>query len=259
MITIRREKSIDAAAIRRVLDSAFERPDEANAIDALRKRGALVLSMVALRAETVVSHVAFTKATLEEGVAPAWREVPGQAPPPATRIELPLPSPPMIDPVERIDVQWLSLEEEAENEAMRAEMEAVAKLAAEARAVRAAEQRRAIATRVLSPSGGASSAPPLVALGPLSTFPNLQRKGIASALVEAAIEQLRRMQAEAVCVLGDPAYYERFGFVPSHAFGIDCELAIPNRDAFRILELKEGSLGGRHGVMRFEPELRALD
>ena len=49
-------------------------------------------------------------------------------------------------------------------------------------------------------------------LGPLAVEPQFQCNGIGSALVRAGIEQLRALSAAGCVVLGDPAYYGRFGF-----------------------------------------------
>lgn len=51
-------------------------------------------------------------------------------------------------------------------------------------------------------------------LGPLAVAPTWQRRGIGSALVRAGLRRLKNENVELVCVLGDPAYYGRFGFVP---------------------------------------------
>ena len=51
-------------------------------------------------------------------------------------------------------------------------------------------------------------------LGPLAVAPSLQRRGIGSALVRAGLRRLKDEDMELVCVLGDPAYYGRLGFVP---------------------------------------------
>ena len=49
-------------------------------------------------------------------------------------------------------------------------------------------------------------------LGPVSVIPLRQRAGIGSALIEEGLERLRQMDAGGCVVLGDPAYYRRFGF-----------------------------------------------
>ncbi len=53
---------------------------------------------------------------------------------------------------------------------------------------------------------------PLALLGPLCVFPEKQKKGIGSALIHAGFNRLKALDAEYVYVLGDPAYYCRFGF-----------------------------------------------
>ena len=53
-----------------------------------------------------------------------------------------------------------------------------------------------------------------VALGPVSVRPGRQREGIGSKLIEAGLEQVRR-GARGCVLLGDPAYYGRFGFAPA--------------------------------------------
>jgi len=49
-------------------------------------------------------------------------------------------------------------------------------------------------------------------LGPISVEPELQGEGIGSKLVYKGLDQLREMGANGCVLLGDPAYYERFGF-----------------------------------------------
>lgn len=49
-------------------------------------------------------------------------------------------------------------------------------------------------------------------MAPVSVTPELQHKGIGSALIHAGIEQLRAQGAGGVAVVGNPVYYERFGF-----------------------------------------------
>jgi putative acetyltransferase len=49
-------------------------------------------------------------------------------------------------------------------------------------------------------------------LGPLSVSPARQREGIGSALVRRGLERLADERAEGCVVLGEPAFYGRFGF-----------------------------------------------
>jgi predicted N-acetyltransferase YhbS len=49
-------------------------------------------------------------------------------------------------------------------------------------------------------------------LGPVSVTPARQRRGIGGALIEEGLAQLRGSGAAGVVVLGDPAFYHRFGF-----------------------------------------------
>jgi putative acetyltransferase len=53
-------------------------------------------------------------------------------------------------------------------------------------------------------------------LGPVSVSPDRQRQGIGSALVREGLDRLRADGASGCVVLGDPAYYRRFGFEIDH-------------------------------------------
>lgn len=53
-------------------------------------------------------------------------------------------------------------------------------------------------------------------LGPISVSPSRQRHGIGSSLVNAGIDRLRALGAAGCVLLGDPAYYRRFGFRLDH-------------------------------------------
>jgi len=54
-------------------------------------------------------------------------------------------------------------------------------------------------------------------LGPVSVLPSFQRGGIGSALINKGLQVLTDRGAEGCVVLGDPAYYGRFGFTSEHA------------------------------------------
>ena len=51
-------------------------------------------------------------------------------------------------------------------------------------------------------------------LAPLAVAPAWQRQGIGSAIVRAGLRRLEKAGVDLVCVLGDPGYYRRLGFVP---------------------------------------------
>jgi len=57
-------------------------------------------------------------------------------------------------------------------------------------------------------------------LGPLAVLPDRQGEGIGAALVRQSLMQLQALGASGCVVLGDPAYYRRFGFarMPDRAF-----------------------------------------
>lgn len=61
MITVREERPDDRAAVRRVEEAAFGRPDEADIVDALRDDPAWALSLVAEVEGAIVGHLVFSR------------------------------------------------------------------------------------------------------------------------------------------------------------------------------------------------------
>jgi putative acetyltransferase len=64
----------------------------------------------------------------------------------------------------------------------------------------------------VSPVTISDGTPDWYGLGPISVLPERQGDGIGSALMDAALTALRDLHAAGCVVLGDPAYYGRFGF-----------------------------------------------
>jgi putative acetyltransferase len=60
------------------------------------------------------------------------------------------------------------------------------------------------------------------ALAPLAVAPGRQRAGVGASLVRAGLECAREFGAAGVLVLGDPAYYGRFGFSAAAAAQVGC-------------------------------------
>jgi putative acetyltransferase len=84
---------------------------------------------------------------------------------------------------------------------------------------------------------GDLSGQPALGVAPLSVAPGHQRRGVGSALV---MELLRRVGAAGwgfVLLLGDPAYYSRFGFEPAATLGISYRPAGAGNPHFMVRRL----------------------
>lgn len=66
----------------------------------------------------------------------------------------------------------------------------------------------------LSPVSISDGSPGWYGLGPISVLPEWQGRGIGSDLMHEALRRLRAQNAAGCVLLGDPAYYARFGFKP---------------------------------------------
>lgn len=77
------------------------------------------------------------------------------------------------------------------------------------------------------------------ALAPLSVRPDHQREGLGSGLVRAGLEVAKEFGAHGVLVLGDPAYYPRFGFAAEAAAQVACPYA--GLPAFMAVALEPGA------------------
>lgn len=98
----------------------------------------------------------------------------------------------------------------------------------------------------------------LVVLAPIAVMPAFQRLGIGSALVSAGLERARAQGRAGVLVLGDPAFYARFGFVPAARFGLKSPFSAP-AESFMAIELEPGSIAGLPGAVRYAHEYDDLE
>ena len=69
------------------------------------------------------------------------------------------------------------------------------------------------------------------ALAPLAVLPSHRRRGIGSALIEEALRRLAAAEEDFVLVLGDPAYYGRFGFTADAARSVSTPYDGPHLQA----------------------------
>lgn len=116
----------------------------------------------------------------------------------------------------------------------------------------AIEDGRIVAHVILSPLGGLDRA---LALAPLAVLPERQARGIGSALVGHALEEACRLGWRCVFVLGEPAYYTRFGFSADLAKGAETPWSEPYLQG---LELVPGALSGFAGPLTYAPAFSKL-
>ena len=85
---------------------------------------------------------------------------------------------------------------------------------------------------------------PVALFGPLAVAPARRGEGHGSALVREGLARLTTAGAVRVCVLGDPTYYGRFGFVVERWIATPCPIPDDWRPAWRSLALARGSAPG---------------
>jgi len=93
-------------------------------------------------------------------------------------------------------------------------------------------------------------------LAPVSVAPDRQRRGLGTRLVREALARAEALGHGAAVVLGDPAYYSRFGFRASVAFGLLNSNGFAKENVM-ALELRPGALEVAAGVITF-PKSRAV-
>lgn len=102
---------------------------------------------------------------------------------------------------------------------------------------------------LFSPSAVEGAGRPVALLGPLAVAPDRQRRGLGGALVRSGFDRLRRTEVGLVLVLGDPAYYARFGFRPERRIRPPYALPAEWAAAWQSVAL-DGDTGALSGVLR---------
>ena len=87
---------------------------------------------------------------------------------------------------------------------------------------------------------------PALLLGPLAVAAQRRGEGVGAALVEEGLRRARNQGRRAVLLVGDAAYYSRFGFTPRLTEGLSFPGGVDAR-RFLGLELVAGALRGAHG------------
>lgn len=94
----------------------------------------------------------------------------------------------------------------------------------------------------------------VLSLAPMAVLPYLQRKGIGKKLVVEGLKKSKDIGFKAVVVLGHPTYYPKFGFEPASKWNIKPPIEDVPDEASMALELVEGSLKGKAGVIEYPAE-----
>lgn len=94
-------------------------------------------------------------------------------------------------------------------------------------------------------------------LAPLCVKSEYQKQGIAQALVNEGLETLAELGYPVCVVLGNPDYYQRFGFTPAHLNDITCQWDVP-KEAFMIKACEPSFLENKHGLITYCSEFERL-
>ena len=95
-----------------------------------------------------------------------------------------------------------------------------------------------------------------VALAPAAVVPERQRQGTGRRMIDAGLRLCRERGIHAVMVVGDPAYYSRFGFSTDIISGLTSKYAGPY---WMGLELVTGSLRAAVGTVEYPPAFEVVD
>jgi len=90
----------------------------------------------------------------------------------------------------------------------------------------------------------------LLGLAPMAVLPEFQSEGIGTRLVKGGLSAARDTGARGVFVLGDSAYYQRFGFTPAADHGLRCAWEVPE-DAFMVQALNPPGLNDLSGLVNY--------
>lgn len=97
---------------------------------------------------------------------------------------------------------------------------------------------------------------PAILLGPLAIAPELRGLGYGKALMWHSMAQSRMLGHSRIILVGDPEYYNQFGFRRDLALNIQLPGWVEER-RFLALELVAGAMIGVHGVIgKWQPGRR---
>lgn len=90
---------------------------------------------------------------------------------------------------------------------------------------------------------------PALLLGPLAVHPWFRAHGLGGRLMQAALGAAEAAGHEAVILVGDAPYYQRFGFSAARTGALEMP-GVFARERLLARELVPGALDGAHGLIR---------
>lgn len=89
-----------------------------------------------------------------------------------------------------------------------------------------------------------------IGLAPVAVRPDVQSQGIGSQLIREGLRRCKELGYDYCVVLGNPKYYQRFGFEKASNFGLQNEYGVD--DEFMVIHFSKRELG--HALVRYAPE-----
>lgn len=89
-------------------------------------------------------------------------------------------------------------------------------------------------------------------LAPLAVAPKHQKQGVGGQLIAALEQRAVAAGYGFISILGWPAYYTRFGYVPASQYDVQAPMLVPD-EAFMIKAVTPGGLTGVRGTLQYLP------
>lgn len=96
----------------------------------------------------------------------------------------------------------------------------------------------------------------VLGLAPVSVLPSHQKKGIGAALIHTGLDEAKARGVAAVVLVGHPAYYPRFGFLPASAKNVRWD-GHDVGDAFQLVDFA-GVFDGAPTTVGYHPAFSAF-
>ncbi|WP_410769359.1 GNAT family N-acetyltransferase [Fontibacillus sp. BL9] len=93
----------------------------------------------------------------------------------------------------------------------------------------------------------------VLVLAPLAVKPAAQRQGVGGQLMREGISRAKQGGHGLILLIGHPAYYPNFGFVPAGQYGLELHQFDVPPEVFMVRELQSGELSRIRGELQYPP------